>query len=47
VLRGDAAAEIPRLLSTARTLLENLEAMTRPDPAVGNTLTNVEASAAA
>ena len=25
VLRGDAAAEIPRLLSTARTLLENLE----------------------
>jgi phospholipid/cholesterol/gamma-HCH transport system substrate-binding protein len=42
VLRGDAAAEIPRLLSTAHTLLENLEAMTRPDSAIGNTLTNVE-----
>ncbi|ALK97781.1 mammalian cell entry protein [Massilia sp. WF1] len=42
VLRGDAAAEIPRLLSTARTLLENLENMTRPDSAIGNTLTNVE-----
>jgi phospholipid/cholesterol/gamma-HCH transport system substrate-binding protein len=42
VLRGDAAAEIPRLLSTARTLLENLENMTRADSAIGNTLTNVE-----
>lgn len=42
VLRGDAAAEIPRLLSTAHTLLENLEAMTRPDSAIGNTLANVE-----
>jgi phospholipid/cholesterol/gamma-HCH transport system substrate-binding protein len=42
VLRGDAAAEIPRLLATARTLLENLETMTRPDSAIGNTLTNVE-----
>ena len=43
VLRGDAAAEIPRLLATARTLLENLETMTRADSAIGNTLTNVEA----
>ncbi|MGJ7917918.1 MlaD family protein [Massilia sp. LXY-6] len=42
VLRGDAAAEIPRLVSTARTLLENLENMTRPDSAIGNTLANVE-----
>jgi phospholipid/cholesterol/gamma-HCH transport system substrate-binding protein len=42
VLRGDAAAEIPRLLSTARTLLENLETMTRPESAVSNTLANVE-----
>jgi phospholipid/cholesterol/gamma-HCH transport system substrate-binding protein len=42
VLRGDAAAEIPRLLSTARTLLENLETMTRPDSPIGNTLANVE-----
>jgi phospholipid/cholesterol/gamma-HCH transport system substrate-binding protein len=42
LLRGDAAAEIPRLLSTARTLLENLENMTRPDSAIGNTLAHVE-----
>ena len=40
VLRGDAAAEIPRLMSTARTLLENLENMTRPDSAIGTTLAN-------
>jgi phospholipid/cholesterol/gamma-HCH transport system substrate-binding protein len=43
VLRGDAAAEIPRLLATARTLLENLENMTRPDSHIGNTLANVDA----
>jgi phospholipid/cholesterol/gamma-HCH transport system substrate-binding protein len=43
VLRGDAAAEIPRLLATARTLMENLEAMTRSDSHIGNTLANVDA----
>jgi phospholipid/cholesterol/gamma-HCH transport system substrate-binding protein len=43
VLRGDAAAEIPRLLSTAHTLLENLEALTRADSHIGNTLANVDA----
>ena len=43
VLRGDAAAEIPRLLATARTLLENLETMTRADSHIGNTLANVDA----
>lgn len=42
VLRGDASAEIPRLLSTARTLLENLEEMTRSDSHIGNSLANVE-----
>jgi len=42
VLRGDAAAEIPRLLATARTLLENLENMTRPDSHIGNALANVD-----
>jgi phospholipid/cholesterol/gamma-HCH transport system substrate-binding protein len=42
VLRGDATAEIPRLLGTARTLLENLEALTRADSAIGTTLSNVE-----
>jgi phospholipid/cholesterol/gamma-HCH transport system substrate-binding protein len=43
VLRGDAAAEIPRLVATAHTLLENLETMTRPDSHIGNTLANVDA----
>jgi phospholipid/cholesterol/gamma-HCH transport system substrate-binding protein len=43
VLRGDAAAEIPRLVATAHTLLENLENMTRPDSHIGNTLANVDA----
>jgi phospholipid/cholesterol/gamma-HCH transport system substrate-binding protein len=42
VLRGDAAAEIPRLLSTARTLLENLQNMTQEGSAIANTLGNVE-----
>lgn len=42
VLRGDAAAEIPRLMATARTLLENLEAMTRADSHIGNALANVD-----
>jgi phospholipid/cholesterol/gamma-HCH transport system substrate-binding protein len=42
VLRGDAAAEIPRLLATAHTLLENLETMTRPDSDIGGTLANVK-----
>jgi phospholipid/cholesterol/gamma-HCH transport system substrate-binding protein len=42
VLRGDAMAEIPRLVATAHTLLENLEAMTRPDSHIGNALANVD-----
>jgi len=42
VLRGDAAAEIPRLLSTARSLLENLQNMTQEGSAIANTLGNVE-----
>ena len=42
VLRGDAAAEIPRLLATARTLLENLQNMTQEGSAIANTLGNVE-----
>ncbi len=44
VLRGDTAAEIPRLVATARTLLENLEAITRSDSALSGTLTNVQAA---
>ena len=44
VLRGDTAAEIPRLVATARTLLENLEAITRADSALSGTLSNVQAA---
>jgi phospholipid/cholesterol/gamma-HCH transport system substrate-binding protein len=41
VLRGDAAAEIPRLLATARTLLENLETMTRDGSPINDSLGNI------
>ena len=43
VLRGDATAEIPQLMATARELLTNLNALASPDAALGNTLTNVKA----
>ena len=42
VLRGDASAEIPRLLATARTLLENLSTLTQSGSSIDNTLANVE-----
>ncbi|HEU5434917.1 MAG TPA: mammalian cell entry protein [Telluria sp.] len=42
VLRGDTAAEIPRLVATARTLLENLEAITRSGSALSGALANVQ-----
>ncbi len=42
VLRGDTAAEIPRLVASARALLENLEAITRADSALSSTLANVQ-----
>ncbi|QYF92841.1 MlaD family protein [Massilia sp. PAMC28688] len=43
VLRGDTAAEIPKLVASARTLLENLDNMTRDGSAINNTLANIEA----
>lgn len=43
VLRGDTAAEIPKLLASARELLANLTAMTAADSSLGNTLGNVQA----
>ena len=46
VLRGDTAAEIPRLVASARTLLENLEAMTRSDSNINTSLANVQAATA-
>ncbi len=41
VLRGDATAEIPQLMSSARELLNNLTAMTSADSALGASLGNV------
>lgn len=42
VLRGDTAAEIPKLVASARTVLENLDNMTRSDSAINNSLANIE-----
>lgn len=42
VLRGDAAAEIPKLMSAVRDLLDNLTAMTREDAPLSQTLANVQ-----
>lgn len=41
VLRGDATAEIPQLMSSARELLDNLKAITSGDSELGATLGNV------
>jgi phospholipid/cholesterol/gamma-HCH transport system substrate-binding protein len=40
-LRGDATAELPRVLSSARETLENLSAMTAQEGALGATLVNL------
>ena len=42
VLRGDATAELPRVLSTAREVLENLNAMTGQDAALRGSLENLQ-----
>ncbi|MGD9774140.1 MlaD family protein [Diaphorobacter sp.] len=41
VLRGDATAEIPQLMASARQLLDNLNAMTGADSALGGALAQV------
>lgn len=41
VLRGDATAEIPQLMSSARELLDNLQSMTSADSELGASLGNV------
>lgn len=46
VLRGDATAEIPRLMNAARELLTNLQAMTAPDSALNLGLGHVSGAAA-
>ena len=43
VLRGDTAAEIPKLMAQARDLLQNLNAMTASDSALSNSFGNVQA----
>ena len=42
VLRGDASAEIPHLISTARALLENLERMSSAGSSLDASLANVQ-----
>jgi phospholipid/cholesterol/gamma-HCH transport system substrate-binding protein len=44
VLRGDTNAEIPRLVATARTLLENLERMTGTGSAINAGLADLQAA---
>ena len=44
VLRGDVAAEIPQLTATARSLLENLNALTREDSALQTALVNLKST---
>ena len=41
VLRGDATAEIPQLMATARQLLDNLQQLSAPDSALNDTLAQV------
>lgn len=43
VLVGDAAAELPRVVSAARELLQNLTQLSAPDSALAGSLTNVQA----
>jgi phospholipid/cholesterol/gamma-HCH transport system substrate-binding protein len=43
VLRGDATAEIPRLVNATRELVANLQALTASDAALGQSLANVQA----
>lgn len=42
VLRGDATAEIPKLVAAARELVANLTALTRADSALAQSLANVK-----
>jgi phospholipid/cholesterol/gamma-HCH transport system substrate-binding protein len=42
VLRGDVSEEIPRMVASARNLLENLVNMTSPGSHIDTTLTNVD-----
>lgn len=46
VLVGDTAAEIPRLVATARTVLENLEDITRSGSSLNSSFDHIEAATA-
>jgi phospholipid/cholesterol/gamma-HCH transport system substrate-binding protein len=46
VLRGDTNAEIPRLVATARALLENLQAMTATESSLNTGLANLQTATA-
>jgi phospholipid/cholesterol/gamma-HCH transport system substrate-binding protein len=43
VLRGDATAELPRVIASAREVLENLTAITASDAALRNSVANLQA----
>ncbi|MCU0762772.1 MAG: MlaD family protein [Hydrogenophaga sp.] len=43
VLRGDTAAEIPKLMASVRELLDNLKALTASEAALASSLANVQA----
>ena len=47
VLRGDAAAEIPKLVSQVRDLLENLNGLTREGAPLSQSLANLQTTTAA
>ena len=47
VLRGDAAAEIPKLVSQVRDLLENLNGLTRAGAPLSQSLANLQTTTAA
>lgn len=42
VLRGDASEEVPRLMASARELLQNLQALTAQDAALAGSLANLQ-----
>jgi len=46
VLRGDATAELPRVIAAAREVLENLTAVTAQDAPLRRTIGNIEATTA-
>ncbi len=45
VLRGDAAAEIPRMVASVRELVDNLGALTGPDAPLNQSLANLQLAA--